>query len=122
MSDKLLSLYTGDEIHGFMFGDYRSDEPRWIDVKQLRNAVNFVSELKSAQERVEASPLWKRFIDGTPLANDIAVWIAERVAQVAALDMALVEKLEREIFVLRQFGNKDCTAMADDYLAKGEIP
>lgn len=28
-----LKLYTGDEVHGFMFSDYRSDEPRWIDAK-----------------------------------------------------------------------------------------
>jgi len=25
--------YTGEEIHGFMVPDYRSDEPRWIDAK-----------------------------------------------------------------------------------------
>lgn len=30
-----LKRYTGDEIHGFMFGDYRSDEPRWIDGKHM---------------------------------------------------------------------------------------
>ena len=29
-----------------------------------------------------------------------------------------IEKLKNEIYVLRQFGNKDCTAMADAYLAK----
>jgi hypothetical protein len=28
-----MRLYTGDEIHGFMMPDYRSDEPRWIDAK-----------------------------------------------------------------------------------------
>jgi hypothetical protein len=28
-----IRLYTGDEVHGFMLPDYRSDEPRWIDAK-----------------------------------------------------------------------------------------
>jgi hypothetical protein len=32
----MLKRYTGDEIHGFMFGDYRSDEPRWIDGKHMK--------------------------------------------------------------------------------------
>ena len=30
---------------------------------------------------------------------------------------AEVERLRREVEVLRQFGNKDCTAMADDLLS-----
>jgi len=33
----MLKRYTGDEIHGFMFGDYRSDEPRWIDGKHMEH-------------------------------------------------------------------------------------
>jgi len=33
--------------------------------------------LKAAQEIVESKPTWKHFIDGTPLANDIAVWMAD---------------------------------------------
>lgn len=37
----------------------------------------FVTALRIAQERVKQSSLWSRFIDGTPLANDIAVWITE---------------------------------------------
>ena len=31
-----------------------------------------------------------------------------------------VERLQREIRVLRQYGNKDCTAMADEALMRGE--
>lgn len=35
----MFKRYTGDEIHGFMFGDYRSDEPRWIDGKHMEHAT-----------------------------------------------------------------------------------
>jgi hypothetical protein len=35
----VLKRYTGDEIHGFMFGDYRSDEARWIDGKHMEHAT-----------------------------------------------------------------------------------
>jgi hypothetical protein len=31
---------------------------------------------------------------------------------------ARIEDLEREVYVLRLYGNKDCTAMADDLLDK----
>lgn len=45
--------------------------------------VNFTSLLNEAEEIVRAKPVWKRFIDGTPLSNDIAVWMT-----VFALDAA----------------------------------
>lgn len=35
----MLKRYTGDEIHGFMFGDYKADEPRWIDGKHMEPAT-----------------------------------------------------------------------------------
>jgi hypothetical protein len=35
----------------------------------------FDATLREAEGQVRASPLWKRFIDGTPLSNDIAVWM-----------------------------------------------
>ena len=38
--------------------------------------VDFASLLREAEEIVQSKPTWKRFIDGTPLANDIAVWMA----------------------------------------------
>ena len=37
--------------------------------------------LKKADEIVRGKTVWKRFIDGTPLANDIAVWMADFVQQ-----------------------------------------
>lgn len=33
--------------------------------------------MKRAQVIVEGKYVWKKFIDGTPLSNDIAVWMAE---------------------------------------------
>lgn len=40
-------------------------------------AQDYVSLLKEAKRRVNASVLYRRFIDGTPLENDIAVWMAD---------------------------------------------
>ena len=37
--------------------------------------MDFASLLREAEEIVQSKPTWKRFIDGTPLANDIAVWM-----------------------------------------------
>lgn len=39
--------------------------------------VSWVDLLKQAEEIVRSKTLWKRFIDGTPLENDIAVWMAD---------------------------------------------
>lgn len=40
--------------------------------------------MAAADETVRASPLWKRFIDGTPLSNDIAVWMVRFAHEWAA--------------------------------------
>ncbi len=45
----MLKRYTGDEIHGFMFPDYRSDEPRWIDGKEL-NVAKHDSDLSTIRD------------------------------------------------------------------------
>lgn len=47
----MIRYYTGDEIHGFMFGDYRSDKPRWIDAKDHEAEV---ARLRKALTRIEA--------------------------------------------------------------------
>lgn len=49
--------------------------------------------LKAAGALVKSSPLYGRFIDGTPLENDIAVWLAN--SQREAADFA--RTLEREL-------------------------
>jgi hypothetical protein len=42
---------------------------------------DYVALLKAARAHVEASVLYKRFISGTPLENDIAVWMADFAAE-----------------------------------------
>jgi len=50
--------------------ELESQEPvAWIDFQ------------KEAQQIVESKVLWKKFIDGTPLANDIACWMADFALQ-----------------------------------------
>jgi hypothetical protein len=39
--------------------------------------MDYVALLQEAKQRVNGSPLYRRFIDGTPLENDIAVWMAD---------------------------------------------
>ena len=45
--------------------------------------VDFTSLLREAEEIVQGKPTWNRFIDGTPLSNDIAVWMAVFAQDVA---------------------------------------
>ena len=54
----------------------RCDE---LDAKlaQQQEPVAWTDLLKKADEIVRGKIVWKRFIDGTPLANDIAVWMAD---------------------------------------------
>lgn len=50
---------------------------------QEQEPVGFTSLLREAEETVQSKPTWKRFIDGTPLSNDIAVWMAVFAQDVA---------------------------------------
>ena len=54
---------------------------------------NFVIALQVATARVNESVLFRQFIDGTPLSNDIAVWMAQ--AYIEGADFA--RTLEREL-------------------------
>ena len=51
------------------------------------------NEMREAQEFVNSSPLFHRFIDGTPLENDVACWIANAVIE----KKDFVRGLEREL-------------------------
>jgi hypothetical protein len=42
----------------------------------VQEPVAWTDLLKQAEEVVRSKSLWKKYIDGTPLANDIAVWMA----------------------------------------------
>jgi len=44
---------------------------------QPQEPVAWVDLLKKAEDLICSKPLWKQYIDGTPLANDIAVWMAD---------------------------------------------
>lgn len=46
--------------------------------------VAWVDLLKEADQIVKNKPTWKRFIDGTPLSNDIAVWMADFAQEYAS--------------------------------------
>ena len=48
---------------------------------QQQEPVAWTDLLKKADEIVRGKIVWKRFIDGTPLANDIAVWMADFAQQ-----------------------------------------
>jgi uncharacterized UPF0160 family protein len=48
---------------------------------QEQEPVAWVDLLKQAEEVVRSKSLWKKYIDGTPLANDIAVWMADFAQQ-----------------------------------------
>lgn len=53
---------------------------------------NFIDELELAKQKVLAYPLFKKFIAGTPLENDIPVWIAEASVKQSAQADARVER------------------------------
>ena len=48
---------------------------------QQQEPVAWIDLLKKADAIVRDKTVWKRFIDGTPLANDIAVWMADFAQQ-----------------------------------------
>lgn len=48
---------------------------------ESQEPVAWITLQKEAQQIVESKMLWKKFIDGTPLANDIACWMAHFALQ-----------------------------------------
>jgi len=48
---------------------------------EKQEPVAWVDLLKAAEQIVKDKFLYKRFIDGTPLANDIPCWMADFVQQ-----------------------------------------
>lgn len=49
--------------------------------KNVHAPVAWVDLLKEAVQIVRGKTLWKKFVDGTPLANDIPVWMADFAQQ-----------------------------------------
>lgn len=52
-------------------------------LEEQHEPMDFISLLHEAEEIVQEKPTWKRFIEGTPLENDIAVWMAVFAQDVA---------------------------------------
>lgn len=50
---------------------------------EKQEPVSWVELHKEADQIVRSKVLWKRFIDGTPLANDVACWMADFAIQYA---------------------------------------
>jgi len=70
------------------------DDPAgaWVRAEDAERAIaearepppfDYVAVLKDAKQIVNNSVLYRRFIDGTPLENDIAVWMADFALKVA---------------------------------------
>lgn len=66
------------------------NEPSYITVELLNRAKALVRE----------SVLFKRFIDGTPLENDIAVWMADFAAQVRHEHTEHVKEFLNELYAV----------------------
>lgn len=52
-----------------------------IEQAEKQEAVTWVDLLKEASQIVRDKVVWKRFIDGTPMANDIVCWMADFAVQ-----------------------------------------
>ena len=57
---------------------YTTPQPQQAEKQE---PVSWVDLLKEASQIVRDKVVWKRFIDGTPLANDIACWMADFAIQ-----------------------------------------
>ena len=58
-----------------------ADELERLSQRTEQEPVAWGDLQKEAQQIVESKIVWKRFIDGTPLANDIACWMADFALQ-----------------------------------------
>jgi hypothetical protein len=61
------AIRAGDDYHSVL---------RQYGFSEIAEPMQWVDLLNQAEEIVRNKSLWKKYIDGTPLANDIAVWMA----------------------------------------------
>jgi len=64
----------------------------------VQEPVAWIDLLKKAEEVVRSKPLWKKYIDGTPLANDIAVWMAKFAQENTAAQPAPVQPDYKQLY------------------------
>lgn len=81
------------------------------------------NEMREAREFVNSSPLFYRFIDGTPLENDVACWIANAVIEkkdfVRGLERELAERIRLNVEyqeTIRQLRSEAAEWTTDDEL------
>lgn len=91
---------------------YRQDK---LDGKSLSGHQNSVLALSDEVARLEKE---RDSILDTAVPG-LAKLVAEMRERLAGYAVNLTKR-DREIAILRQYGNKDCTAMADEALARGE--
>lgn len=65
-------------------------QPSYVTVELLQRAKTLVRE----------SVLYRRFIDGTPLENDIAVWMAEFAGEVRHEHTEAVKEFLNELYAI----------------------
>ena len=59
--------------------------------------MKYTDLLKDAAVIVRGKLLWKRFIDGTPLSNDLPFWMADFAAAAAAQERDAIMKSIEEL-------------------------
>lgn len=94
--------------------------PPPLQAEPVQEPVDFVSLLREADEIVRGKPTWKRFIDGTPLSNDIAVWmtvfaqdVARRAAPPQRKPLSLTDL--QEALVLTNLIGRDAIDDSEEY-------
>ena len=79
----LEALKTIDEAMPFPIAKLAQAAIKEALAQPEQEPVDFATLLREAEEIVQSKPTWKRFIDGTPLSNDIEVWMAVFAQDVA---------------------------------------
>jgi hypothetical protein len=79
----LEALKTIDEAMPFPVAKLAQAAIKEALAQPEQEPVDFATLLREAEEIVQSKPTWKRFIDGTPLSNDIEVWMAVFAQDVA---------------------------------------
>ena len=84
--------------------------------------MKYTELLKDAAVIVRGKLLWKRFIDGTPLSNDLPFWMADFAAAAVAHEREACAKLcdnrVEELYVSRD--TVDCAEwLANEIRARG---
>jgi hypothetical protein len=68
--------YVRHAIKQALAAQHEPENEPFVSLASVQEPVAWVDLLKQAEEVVRSKSLWKKYIDGTPLANDIAVWMA----------------------------------------------